>query len=397
MFDSTLITENRDAFFHYINGKGVVSAQSVVNVVERDDILQGYSLTRRAFRTFKKCRVLKMFVSEIEMNDETIPEHVPNELLEGLKQKYTTTSTGLEICFTGFDAEDRMRLTTIAKQNNLLVRGDISANLYFLCVGSNKGWRKIEKARERGSLIISETQFLEFLSTGEIPYEAPEIDRIHEEVDTSEAEKLQRMLDGMSMTFRTLREPRRSPVLIARFVNGYAAGWRFAVKPAFRDALDIKLTKEVDEQGKLINQEWTQGTSYQFQRGDAFYSDALGYTDWSAFLQLPDAVVLKVKYDCFSGYETIAYFEGELTGNFNPNRLITPKKLERASIYMESQSYDPGTIIVDVLRPDENKKQVIFVEELKMTQDDFVCLLQSGRCLRRLYGQKSHEVDLFKK
>lgn len=393
MFESSLITDGKDAFFHYVNAKGEISAQSIVNVIEKDDFFQGYSLTRKAFRTFKKDRVLKMFTTEESMNAEEIPEKAPHAFSERPHTKSKTTNTGLEICFTGFKQADKARLTAIAKEHHLAVKGDISANLYFLCIGENKGWRKIQKATERNSLIVSEAQFLEFINTGEIPYEAPEIDAVYEEGITSEIEELQQMLETLSLTFRTIREPRRSTALIANFKDGYVLGWRFAVNEAFKEALDIKRTKITFE--KNIYEAWTQGTSYQFQRGDTFYSDKLGYTAWDEFIKLPDAVVLQIKYDCYSGYETIAYFEGVLTGDFNPNRLITPKKLEQAPILMESQSYDPGTVTVEMLIPNENKTGLTTIDELTMTQDDFISLLQSGRYWRRKSGEVPVEVDLF--
>lgn len=38
------------------------------------------------------------------------------------------------------------------------------------------------------------------------------------------------------------RRVERTEQLIAKFVNGYASGWDFAVKEVFKDSLDIKKT-----------------------------------------------------------------------------------------------------------------------------------------------------------
>lgn len=48
--------------------EGELSAQCVIKVAEKGDYLQGYSLTRRAFRTFLKDRVIQMFSSDQELN-----------------------------------------------------------------------------------------------------------------------------------------------------------------------------------------------------------------------------------------------------------------------------------------------------------------------------------------
>lgn len=66
MFDREMINENKEAFFLYVNGRGELSAQCVIKVAEKGDYLQGYSLTRRAFRTFLKDRVIQMFSSRSE-------------------------------------------------------------------------------------------------------------------------------------------------------------------------------------------------------------------------------------------------------------------------------------------------------------------------------------------
>lgn len=391
MFDSSLITDNKDAFFYYMNSKGEVSKQSIVHVVEKDDYFQGYSLTRKAYRTFRKDRVVEMYATEAKLYNSDIVDstHKIHSVIKTNKKK---PNTGLEICFTGFSQADKSRLKDIALSNSMSVKGDVSAKLYFLCVGDNKGWRKIEKAREKNAFIITEKQFLHFIETGEIPYEAPEIDNLYEEKITSETDNLKQMVEELSLNFKTLRESRRSTALIANFIDGYAAGWTFAVKETFKSALDIKRTKITFE--GIVYDAWTQGSSYQFQRGDTFYSDKLGYSCWERFLELPQAVVLQIKYDCYSGYETIASFEGILTGEFNPNRLITPKSLEAAPILMEYQSYDPGTITVEMLVPDDTKKRLKTIEEITMTQDDFISLLQSGCYWRKKTGETPEYVSL---
>lgn len=77
---------------------------------------------------------------------------------------------------------------------------------------------------------------------------------------------------------------RRTTRLIATFEGGYANGWAFAVRPCFKDQLDIKLTeRKIDKKKKLV---WTQGRNFCFEVGDIVYSTPLAYEDWhSAIVQ----------------------------------------------------------------------------------------------------------------
>ncbi|MEY4767957.1 MAG: hypothetical protein RL637_596 [Pseudomonadota bacterium] len=74
-----------------------------------------------------------------------------------------------EICFTGFKSADKQRLTKIAIAANMLVRKEVSTNLKYLCCGYNAGPKKLEIAREKNILTLSESQFINLIETGEIP------------------------------------------------------------------------------------------------------------------------------------------------------------------------------------------------------------------------------------
>lgn len=80
------------------------------------------------------------------------------------------------------------------------------------------------------------------------------------------------------------KREKRSPILIANFIDGYADGWRFAVRQAFKDALDIKWTTKVIN--KIESYEWTQGTQFNFSPGDIIYDTRLAYDlKWSDALK----------------------------------------------------------------------------------------------------------------
>lgn len=395
MFNAEFITEKGDAFFHYINAKGEVSVQSVAHVVQKGGFFQGYSVSSRGYRTFKKERVLKMFRSELELNNSELSVHLTDSIDISTISSEKSHIDEIEICFTGFNKEDKDRLIMIAKNHNLYVTNGVTDKLFFLCVGKNKGWRKLEKAREKNTLIITEEQFIHFIDTGEIPFEASPnlIDKYEKSLNSKET-IIDEAANELSLTFRTIREPRRSAALIANFKDGYAVGWRFAVKEVFKDALDIKLTN-VTYDG-VEYKVWTQGTSYQFHRGDVFYSDKLGYDSPSDFLNLPNAIVLQVKYEVFSGYETTSHIDGFISGSFfQYGRSSVPVELNNIPLLMESQSYDSGTIIIDIFTPNEASGKLMFIDEITMSQDDFICLLQTGCCFGKRRGKLRERVDIF--
>ncbi|WP_096889101.1 BRCT domain-containing protein [Escherichia coli] len=314
-------------------------------------------------------------------------------------RKSSPKKNSISICFTGFDQSDKSRLSALAKENGIDVKSDVGKSLFFLCVGKNKGWRKVQKASDYGVIILTEEQFINFIDTGEIPLEQ---DCVVENDISKSLEKdvntYKSMIDEFSLSIRTVREFRRSNALIAVFVDGYAAGWRFAVKECYKDSLDIKLTPVKTE---FFNYEiWTQGDSFQFNRGDVFYSDRLAYDSYCDFLKLDDAVVLQVKYECFSGYDSVSTFDGVMDGEFSFSRM-EPRPVHKLPVLIETQLYDPGKIIVDVFVPDAAKKQLKLKDTLELKQDEFVCLLQSGCCWvkRREAGDKKKPefINLFKK
>lgn len=65
----------------------------------------------------------------------------------------------------------------------------------------------------------------------------------------------------------------RSIQLSADFSSGPAKGWIFTVRPAFRAALDIRLTPRMvkTENGKRKRWLWTQGRAYYFKHGDLLH------------------------------------------------------------------------------------------------------------------------------
>lgn len=173
------------------------------------------------------------------------------------------------------------------------------------------------------------------------------------------------------------RKINRSEYVIAQFIDGYAAGWTFAVKEAFRDALDIKLTTKTIS--KKTFQIYTQGQNFKFDEGDSFYNDKSAYEDWLTFLKGENPICLQVHSSTSSGFEPKETFE--LTDS--PISVIrygqNKKKEEKIkSLKVIEQSFNSGKVIVKVYVPNQEKTKVVEKESLTLKQDEFVNLLQTG-------------------
>lgn len=73
-----------------------------------------------------------------------------------------------QICFTGFSAQEKDDLSTLAYASRLEVVSSVTKKLAFLCAGENAGPSKLAKATEQGVHILSLEQFHHLIETGEI-------------------------------------------------------------------------------------------------------------------------------------------------------------------------------------------------------------------------------------
>lgn len=132
----------------------------------------------------------------------------------------------------------------------------------------------------------------------------------------------------------------------------WCAGWAFAVRPEFADALDIKLTERIVKRKK--NLVWTQGYSFDFHAGYTIY-DINPYPQeiWQDFLQRVSYAVTVVD-----------------ARPAEPAR--APSKLGPGI------SRDSGSVTFDVYAPNDEKTQAIKVATHIVTQDEFVQILIKG-------------------
>lgn len=362
--------------FTYCNAKGHLGAYEIANVSESAGYYQGFLTDGGGIRTFRKDRVIE-YHDSLDLAEAAIPaDYVPPVTKKSISR---ATPKKTSVCFTGFKKDIKSELTLLAQTSNLTVVDNVSSKLAFLCCGFNAGPVKLHKARMAGTLILSEMQFRSMLDTGEIPeadtsfhYTAETAKDLSSE--TEESKPLAKTVrDSIEGDFVGLRSIPRRATLIALFADGFAAGWKFSIPESFREALDIKLTPTVYNES--VFDSWTQGHAFSFARGTMIYSDSSAYSDWLGFINKPAAVALNIFSTSPAGFETRTQLYGEFTGNYIYSAM-TQVELDQHRINVSRQSYDPGSVVFDVIH--YKNGQASESQRVTLSQVEFVALLQHG-------------------
>lgn len=157
--------------FTYTNAQGETSEREVKVDYVDDTYIEGYCYSAQGTRTFRLDRIDGMIWQNNEcfFVDEWLGK-------QGIRKKQSSRikptkqkSHKLEICFTGFKRDEKLKLELLAEKNGFKVRTAVSKNLDFLVCGVNAGPSKIAQALERGIPYFSEDEFIAMLETGEIP------------------------------------------------------------------------------------------------------------------------------------------------------------------------------------------------------------------------------------
>ncbi len=133
--------------------------------------VQGIDTESRSFKTFLKCRVLSYLNDGESLLDQPFTDSPPK--LDKVAKR------GPEILFTGFKAADRAELESKAIEVGMKVCQSVTKGLTYLCAGYNAGPAKVCAAREQHVYIISQSQFMNLIETGELP---DEIDPAYQQV-----------------------------------------------------------------------------------------------------------------------------------------------------------------------------------------------------------------------
>lgn len=151
------------SFIYQTPGKDVQKHTLLPGWHESGFYLCGIDEASSHYKTFRKDRVLSYCDgAELRLAVPTAPP--PPRVEKGSSKK-------VEILFTGFPAACRNALEKQAEEVGMHVCKSVSTNLTFLCTGPNAGPTKVEKARSQRVFIVSETQFLALIETGELPDE----------------------------------------------------------------------------------------------------------------------------------------------------------------------------------------------------------------------------------
>lgn len=135
----------------------------------------------------------------------------------------------------------------------------------------------------------------------------------------------------------------RSTKLIAEFADGFAVGWKMAVSPAFKAALDIRFTQRIVRREPVMT--WTQGPLFAFQAGDVLYDSRITGRDWTQ--TLPEfRIGVQVVHA-----SPVRYLRGRL---------------------------DPGAVKFRVMRPDAERATILECETIECSQHSFVEFLRTG-------------------
>lgn len=151
--------------FRYINAKGEASTQRLKDGwKESGKYIDGYSLTDQGPRSFLIYRVTEYLNGS---------ERLLRDPFQAAPEKVTKQSA-TEILFTGFLKAERAQLEQTARDAGMKVVKSVTKGLRHLCVGANAGPSKVEPALERGLFILTATDLMTLIETGELPDCAPD-------------------------------------------------------------------------------------------------------------------------------------------------------------------------------------------------------------------------------
>ncbi|MDP9783773.1 BRCT domain-containing protein [Pseudomonas fluorescens] len=167
--------------FSYKDVKGNLSVRELIQWSENSLYIQGRSTSDSFPKTFRKDRIVEMLSgSELLLNDAAPPAPRPpaKPKPSALAALEATSSCpcpksppgGInQILFTGFAAAHRAELEQMAQDFGLRVMSTPGKTLTFLCYGDNAGPTKVAKAQAAGAFIFDAQQFLNLITTGEMP------------------------------------------------------------------------------------------------------------------------------------------------------------------------------------------------------------------------------------
>jgi NAD-dependent DNA ligase len=157
--------------FIYISAKGVVPARSLENASDSEFYVQGIDVASGRYKTFRKDRILEI-IEDTGLQKQRLDywlQNSPPPPPTTKNRKSKPSGEFEEICFTGFKSGDKKRVIEDAEKHDFLVRTAVTTKLTYLCYGPTAGPKKMEMARFKRVVIITEEQFKNLIEFGEVP------------------------------------------------------------------------------------------------------------------------------------------------------------------------------------------------------------------------------------
>ncbi|HDR1413177.1 WYL domain-containing protein [Pasteurella multocida] len=155
--------------FSYTDAEGNFTTRTV-DVMYVDDVyIKGFCHKQNDSRTFRADRI----VGDIVMNGQRYNVddwlELNNSTVLSTSKPQITSSLNLEVCFAGFEKENKEILEQKAIDSGLTVCSSVTQNLKFLVIGPAIQHKIMKLAQEVNATLLSEFEFLEMIETGEIP------------------------------------------------------------------------------------------------------------------------------------------------------------------------------------------------------------------------------------
>lgn len=151
----------------YLNRFNEVKPYKIQIIFEVGDITDVRDLIENKNKTFKSPNILSTHNNFEDAKKEAIYVQKNYQIIPKLKTNRSNVDRKYEVCFTGFSKKDKDNLIKLAKENDLLVRTEITKKLSLLVCGDNSGPAKLKQASKMGiSKVYGIEGFSAFIKTG---------------------------------------------------------------------------------------------------------------------------------------------------------------------------------------------------------------------------------------
>lgn len=273
--------------FVYRNAAGKESLRKLEHFKEDEFYISGYCEYSNGQRTFRKDRIMAYLNNDnrADYAQAAMPESISSE-----RRQKAQPDDLLEICFTGFAAQERKELEARAESSGLKVRKSVTNNLNLLCIGSNAGASKVKAAEDQGSCILTVDELNDLLGTGVLPESYKPKTRT-----------------------KVLWKKSKEEELVQRFVS-----YAFEIKKGHWFALGVEWRSFTDSEATAkIRLAWEEANPRYQQLQPIFFNkpnmqDHPDYEEWQNLKKLRDQKVKKYDSYALSSPLVVDFHEGDL-------------------------------------------------------------------------------------